>query len=75
MLNMLLAFENLSPMNTEVLKASLNILWQGLLAIFIVIGLIIVAVTVTTDIISWVKRYKEANPEATSIKNIFKKKK
>lgn len=74
MLNMLLAFENLSPMNTEVLKTSLNILWQGLLAIFIVIGLIIVAVTVTTDIISWVKRYKEANPEA-SVKNIFKKKK
>ena len=46
-MNMLLAFENLSPMNGEVLKASLNILWQGLLAIFIVIGL-----TVTTDLIA-----------------------
>ncbi|MBR3685590.1 MAG: hypothetical protein IKL86_04905 [Clostridia bacterium] len=73
MMNMLLAFENLNPMNLEVLKASLNILWQGLLAIFIVIGLIIVAVTVTTDIIAWSKRYKDSHPDF-SIKNIFKKK-
>ncbi len=76
MMNMLLAFENLSPMNTEVLKTSLNILWQGLLAIFIVIGLIIIAVTVVTDVITWVKRYKDANPESScSLKSIFKKKK
>ena len=74
MMNMLLAFENLSPMNPEVLKTSLNILWQGLLAIFIVIGLIIVAVTVTTDIIAWSKRYKDGHPDF-SIKNIFKKNK
>ena len=73
MMNMLLAFENLSPMNPEVLKTSLNILWQGLLAIFIVIGLIIVAVTVTTDVISWVKKYKANNPDF-SFKKIFKKK-
>lgn len=73
MMNMLLAFENLNPMNTEVLKTSLNILWQGLLAIFIVIGLIIIAVSVTTDLISKAKAYKEKHGEF-SIKKIFKKK-
>ncbi|MBQ4073412.1 MAG: hypothetical protein IJD50_06845 [Clostridia bacterium] len=73
MINMLLAFENLTPMNPEVLKASLNILWQGLLAIFIVIALIIVAVSVTTDLIAKAKAYKEKNGEF-SIKKFFKKK-
>ena len=60
MINMLLAsFDNLSPMNTEVLKTSLNILWQGLLAIFVVIGLIIIAVSVVTDLITKSNAYKE----------------
>ena len=49
MLNTLLAaFDNLTPMNWEVIAPALNFLWQGLLAIFVVIGLIIVAVKVTT---------------------------
>ena len=73
MINMLLAFENLTPMNGEVLKTSLNILWQGLLAIFIVIGLIIIAVSVTTDLITKAKSYKEKHGEF-SIKKFFKKK-
>ena len=38
----LLAFENLNPMNWEVIKPALNFLWQGMLAIFVVIGLIII---------------------------------
>ena len=73
MINMLLAFDNLTPMNGEVLKTSLNILWQGLLAIFIVIGLIIIAVSVTTDLIAKAKSYKEKHGEF-SIKKFFKKK-
>ena len=77
MLNMLLAFENLTPMNPEALTPALNILWQGLLAIFIVIGLIIVAVSVTTDIIAKTNAYKEknGNPSAKEmLAKIFKKK-
>ena len=40
-------FDNLTPMNWENILASLTIMWQGLLAIFIVIGLIILAVQLT----------------------------
>ena len=48
MLNYLLsAFSNLTPMNWEVLEPALNFLWQGMLAIFVVIGLIIVSVKLT----------------------------
>ena len=43
----LLAFENLNPMNWEVIKPALNFLWQGMLAIFVVIGLIIISVKIT----------------------------
>ena len=49
MMNLILAaFDNLTPMNWSVIKPALNFLWQGLLAIFIVIGLIIVAVKITS---------------------------
>lgn len=49
MLTMLLAaFDNLKPMQWSVLKPALNFLWQGLLAIFVVIGLIIVAVKIAS---------------------------
>ena len=44
MFNLLAAFDNLTPMNWDVLKPALNFLWQGLLAIFVVIGLIILTV-------------------------------
>lgn len=48
MLNGLLAvFNNLDPMNWSVIKQSLNILWQGLLAIFVVIALIVITVKLT----------------------------
>lgn len=47
MLNLLLATFDLDPMNWTVIKHSLNFLWKGLLAIFVVIGLIILAVKLT----------------------------
>lgn len=59
MLNLLLAFDNLNPMNWEVLKPALNFLWQGLLAIFVVIGLIIIAVKLTAYVIAKSEEYKK----------------
>ena len=44
----LLAFENLTPFNWDTIQHALNFLWQGLLAIFVVIGLIVVAVKLTS---------------------------
>ena len=69
MLNMLLAFENLTPMNWEVLKPALNFLWQGLLAIFVVIGLIIIAVKITALIIDKATAYKKKRAEETAAEN------
>ncbi|MBQ8291177.1 MAG: hypothetical protein IJX88_01525 [Clostridia bacterium] len=51
MLNFLLAFENLK-FDATVLRHTLNFLWQGLLAIFVVIGLIILAVKITSLVIN-----------------------
>ena len=50
-LKSLLVFEILTPMNWTVIKHALNVLWQGLLAIFVVIGLIVIAVKITNYII------------------------
>ena len=69
MLNMLLAFENLTPMNWEVLKPALNVLWQGLLAIFVVIGLIIIAVKITALIIDKTTAYKKKRAEENAAEN------
>jgi hypothetical protein len=52
-------FENLTPMNLENILASLTIMWQGLLAIFIVIGLIILAVQITIFSIKKIAQMKE----------------
>ena len=60
MLYTLLAlFEGLTPMNGENLIASLTILWKGLLAIFIVIALIIIAVKVSSWAITKCEELKE----------------
>ena len=65
MLNFLLAaFDNLTPMNWEVLKPALNFLWQGLLAIFVVIGLIIVAVKLTAYVIAKCNEIKKNREQA-----------
>lgn len=50
-LSLLAAFDNLQPMNMEVLLKALNILWQGMLAIFVVIGLIVITVKIANAII------------------------
>ena len=52
-------FENLTPMNLENILASLTIMLQGLLAIFIVIGLIILAVQITIFSIKKIAQMKE----------------
>jgi len=52
-------FDNLTPMNLENILASLTIMWQGLLAIFIVIGLIILAVQITIFSIKKIAQMKE----------------
>ena len=59
MLNFLLAFENLNPMNWEVIKPALNFLWKGLLAIFVVIALIIITVKVTAWAIAKAEQIKK----------------
>ena len=69
MLNLLLAFDNLTPMNWEVLKPALNFLWQGLLAIFVVIGLIIVTVRITAITIDKVTAYKKKKEEQAAENN------
>lgn len=47
-------------MNPDTLKASLKIMWQGLLAIFIVIGLIILAVQLTKFCVNKTESAKKA---------------
>lgn len=73
MLNLLLAFDNLTPMNWDVIKPALNFLWQGLLAIFVVIGLIIVAVKLTAFAIekttAWKKKREEEKANAQNSEN------
>lgn len=65
----LLAFENLNPMNWEVIKPALNFLWQGMLAIFVVIGLIIVTVKVTSLCIKKASEAKKRKEELAKQQN------
>lgn len=65
----LLAFENLTPMNWEVIKVALNILWQGMLAIFVVIGLIVITVKVTAYCIAKAEEMKKAKQNNDSETN------
>ncbi len=69
MLNLLLAFDNLIPMNWDVLLPALNFLWQGLLAIFVVIGLIIITVKLTALIIDKAMAWKKQKEEQAAQKN------
>ena len=71
MLNLisLLAFENLTPMNWDVIKHALNFLWQGLLAIFVVIGLIIVVVKLVAFAITKAEAMKKEKEEAAKREN------
>lgn len=65
----LLAFDNLTPMNWEALSPALNFLWQGLLAIFVVIGLIIIAVKLTAFVIAKCEEIKKRREEAAQAEN------
>ncbi len=64
LITLLTAFDNLTPMNWEVIAPALNFLWQGLLAIFVVIGLIIVAVKLTAFAIAKCDEMKKRREEA-----------
>ena len=66
MLNFLMsAFDNLTPMNWDVLRPALNFLWQGMLAIFVVIGLIIVSVKVVSYAIAKADEMKQNKQNET----------
>ncbi len=51
-------FSSLDPMNPDVIKASLQIMWQGLLAIFVVIALIIIVVQLTNFAVAKIAKMK-----------------
>lgn len=63
----LLAFDNLTPMNWDVLRPALNFLWQGMLAIFVVIGLIILSVKACNYAIVKAEEAKKAREEAAKL--------
>lgn len=68
-IGLLAAFDNLTPMNWEVILPALNFLWQGLLAIFVVIGLIIIAVKLTAFAIAKCDKIKKRREEAAQAEN------
>ena len=53
-------------MNWEVIKPALNFLWQGMLAIFVVIGLIIITVKITSYSIKKAAESKQRKQENAS---------
>ena len=53
-------------MNWEVIKVALNILWQGMLAIFVVIGLIVITVKLTAYCIAKAEDAKKAKESQNS---------
>ena len=63
LLSLLLAFDNLTPMNWETIQHALTFLWQGLLAIFVVIGLIVVTVKLVSLGITKVEEWKKQQAE------------
>lgn len=60
---LLLSIIDAPAAKSETIKASLKILWQGLLAIFIVIGLIILAVQLTKFCVNKAEAAKKAREE------------
>ena len=69
LISLLAAFDNLDPMNWAVIKPALNFLWQGLLAIFVVIGLIIISVKITSLYITKATEAKKRKEEAANAQN------
>lgn len=54
---------DLDPLNWENIKPTLTILWQGIVAIFVVIGLIILAVQLTKFCVQKAENAKKARAE------------
>ena len=71
MLNLILAaFDNLKFFdNWDVVLTALDFLWKGLLAIFVVIGLIILVVKLTAYSISKADEWKKAREQQNSDEN------
>ncbi|MBQ8885362.1 MAG: hypothetical protein IJY62_03235 [Clostridia bacterium] len=64
MLNTLLSvFKNLDPMNWNTIKHALTFLWQGLLAIFVTIALIIIVVKLTALCIDKAQKFSKERQE------------
>lgn len=63
MLHLLLAAFDLDPMNWTVIKHALDFLWKGLLAIFVVIGLIILSVKLTQYCLTKAEEMKKRREE------------
>ena len=63
MLLNLLEVSALTPLNWQNIKPTFTILWQGLLAIFVVIGLIIVAVKLITFFVKKAENAGKAREE------------
>ena len=63
---LLAAFDNLKPMNWKVIKLALDFLWKGLLAIFVVIGLIIISVKLTQYALAKADEIKKRREENAS---------
>ena len=59
LISLLASFDNLNPMNMDVIFKALNILWQGMLAIFVVIGLIVITVKIANAIIVNAEKAKQ----------------
>ncbi len=69
MFNLILAaFDNLK-FNPDALVHALNFLWQGLLAIFVVIGLIILSVKLTAFCITKAEEAKKRREEQATQNN------
>ena len=66
LISLLAAFDNLKPMNPDVIIPALNFLWQGMLAIFVVIGLIIVTVKLTAFVIGKCEEAKKRREESAN---------
>ena len=64
MLSFLLSNSSLNPLNWQNIKPTFTILWKGLLAIFVVIGLIIVAVQLVSLCVKKAEKAKKAREEA-----------
>lgn len=62
-LSLLAGGAQLTPMKWENIKPTLTILWQGLVAIFVVIGLIILAVQLTKFCVKKAENAKKARAE------------